>query len=123
MNRSNGILDALSRNLNAVEKIQFNMMGRWPGVLGGRAYKVGDVYAFTSYDPTGETEYGTGTVELTAVDEEWVTVEVLTNEPDASFVGQNFKIKVSDTAKHLIPLYTEQGESAGISVTINKIEE
>lgn len=123
MNRNNGVLEALSRNLNAVEKIHFNLMGRWPGVLGAKAYKVGDEYSFTSYDTTGATEYGAGTVEITAIGDGYVTVEVLTNEPDESFVGMNFKMKESDVKSELIPLYNMENEPAGISVKIDKIEE
>lgn len=123
MNRSNGVLDALSRNLNAVEKIHFQKMGRWAGVLGAVSYKVGDIYSFTSYDPTGTTEWGEGTCEITAISEGWVSVEILTNEPEEQYVGMTFKLKGTDYKKELIPLYTEQGEEAGISVKISKVEE
>lgn len=123
MNRSNGVLDALSRNLNAVEKIYFQKAGRWAGVLGATSYKVGDEYAFTSWDPTGETQWGSGTCEITEISEGWVSVEILTNEPEESYVGMTFKMKGTDSDKELIHLYTAEGEDAGISVKISKVEE
>jgi len=79
-------------------------------------------YAFTSYgDAQGETEWGSGTVKTTGVVSGGYTeVEVLTNSPEESFVGQKFYITSdAQTNGTIYPLYTDAGTtSAGIYVSI-----
>lgn len=82
-----------------------------------------ETYAFTSYaDAQGETEWGSGTVETTGVTSgNYTQVEVLTNEPDESFVGQKFYVTSDAEADGttIYELFTDAGTtSAGIYVSI-----
>ena len=81
-----------------------------------------ETYGFTSYaDAQGETEWGQGTVETTGVTSgNYTQVEVKTNTPDASFVGQKFYIISSaETDGTIYELFTDAGTtSAGIYVSI-----
>jgi len=120
------ILVTITKNLNAVEKIHARAAGRWPGVLGGgskkKPYAVGDEYSFTSYSAaTGGTEYGTGTVEITAIENGYVTVEILTSTPHEEFVGQNYMLKVEDINEDRIQLYNLEGEPVDLWVSVEKI--
>ena len=80
-------------------------------------------YAFTSYsDENKTTTWGNGTVETTGIISDGYTeVEVLTNSPDESFVGQKFYITSDAEADGttVYELYSDAGTtSAGIYVTI-----
>lgn len=82
------------------------------------------VYSFTSYaDTEGETEWGSGTVKLTGVTSKGYTqVEVVTNSPEESFVGQKFYIASDVDADNttIYQLYTDAGTtSANIYVKIS----
>lgn len=81
-------------------------------------------YYFTSYaDSRGETEWGSGTVQDTGVIKgNYSEVEVKTNSPDESFVGQKFFIRSSakTDGSVIYKLYTDAGRtSAGIYVSIS----
>lgn len=84
-------------------------------------------YSFTSYsDAEGTTEWGSGTVETTGtVTDGYTQVEVKTNSPNESFVGQKFFITSDAEADNttLYPLYSDAGETAvGIYVKISQDE-
>ncbi len=78
-------------------------------------------YNFTSYDPTGETEYATGIVKLTGgVVHSKYEVEVLYQSAHEKWVGKKFY--VSNTAvigNTLYPLYDINDNEIGVSVKIN----
>lgn len=81
-------------------------------------------YSFTSYSDAEKTEtWGTGTVETTGVESNGYTeVQVKTNTPDESFVGEKFYIISSaKTNGTVYELYSDAGTtSAGIYVTITQ---
>lgn len=81
------------------------------------------VYSFTSYsDENKTTEWGQGTVKVTGnASNGYSEVEVVTNSPESSFVGQKFYIiSNAKTDGTVYPLYTDAGNTeAGIYVTIS----
>ena len=82
------------------------------------------IYNFTSYDPTGETEYANGTAKLTGEKaDNRMEIEVLTNSVDG-FVGNKYWLSDEAVAngETLYPLYetSESVDSVGISVKISK---
>lgn len=81
-------------------------------------------YSFTSYSDAEKTEtWGTGTVETTGVESNGYTeVEVKTNTPEESFVGEKFYIISSaKTDGTVYELFSDAGTtSAGIYVTITQ---
>lgn len=82
-------------------------------------------YYFKSYDDANKTTtWGTGTVETTdTVNNGYTQVEVKTNSPDDSFVGQNFYIISNATPGNVYELFTDAGEtSANIFVEISETE-
>lgn len=83
------------------------------------------IFSFVSYaDEEKQTEWGTGTVTETGViSNNYSQVEVLTNSPEESFVGQTFYITSDATAdgSTVYPLYTDDGTTlANIFVTIQQ---
>lgn len=84
------------------------------------------VYSFQSFDPTGETAYGEGTVEVTELREDGATVKVLTNtdfgDSGVEFVGQSFNVNTLDTSK-LITLYSTEGLEQPIAVRVTLVSE
>ena len=86
------------------------------------------VYSFSSYDDDqGTTLWGTGTVKTTGVEENGYTqVEVVTNEPEESFVGLKFYIvsTANEDSETFYELFTDAGEtSANIYIKFSKVEE
>ena len=88
------------------------------------------VYAFESYDSTGETKYATGTVETTnTVTDGKTMVKVLTNVaepgiPDAeSWVGLYFFVNSNAlvNSNNLYVLYDINGENTGVKVKIASV--
>lgn len=82
------------------------------------------IYNFTSYDPTGETEYATGTAKETGEKaDNRMEIEVLTNSVEG-FVGNKYWLTDEAVADGttLYPLYetSESVDSVGISVKISK---
>lgn len=82
------------------------------------------IYNFTSFDPTGTTEYATGTAKLTGEKaDSRMEIEVLTNSVDG-FVGNKYWLTDEAVADGttLYPLYetSESVDSVGISVKISK---
>jgi hypothetical protein len=79
------------------------------------------IYAFTSWDTTGTTQYGEGKVEVIELREDGATVEVIENtdfgDSDVEFVGMRFRVNTLDTS-NLITLYTEQGLEQMIKVRV-----
>lgn len=84
--------------------------------------EVGDKYNFISYGSSDE-QLAEGTVEVTVVGETTITLKVLTNEPNTSFVGQSFDVKIEDIGKDKLPLYTTEGESTGMYVVVSEYTE
>ena len=84
-----------------------------------------ETYGFISYaDAQGSTEWGSGTVQTTGVESDgYSQVEVLTNEPDESFVGQKFYLTSdAQTDGTIYELFTDAGTtSANIYVSISKL--
>lgn len=80
-------------------------------------------YYFTSYaDAEGNTEWGSGSVETTGnVSGGFTEVEVITNAPEESFIGQKYFITSNaETDGTIYPLYTDAGETAaGIYVSLS----
>ena len=81
------------------------------------------LFSFTSYsDENKEVEWGTGTVaETGVVTDGYTQVEVLTNTPEESFVGQEFYVVSNAIADGttVYPLFTDAGTTeAGIYVSI-----
>lgn len=85
-----------------------------------------ETYYFASYsDQQGSTLWGEGTVKTIGVSGDYTQVEVLTNTPESSFVGQEFYIASNANANGttLYPLYTDAGTTAaGIYVKISTSE-
>ena len=88
------------------------------------------VYAFESYDSTGETKYATGTVETTdTVTDGKTMVKVLTNvaEPGIpgaeSWVGLYFFVNSNALVNsgNLYVLYDINGENTGVKVKIASV--
>lgn len=88
------------------------------------------VYAFESYDSTGETKYATGTVETTdTVTDGKTMVKVLTNvaEPGIpnteSWVGLYFFVNSNAlvNSNNLYVLYDINGENTGVKVKIASV--
>lgn len=84
-------------------------------------------YTFTSWDPTGTTKYGEGTVQTTGNTSNGKTeVEVTENastDPNAQdFTGMKFWVASDATADGttLYPLYDAEGNEVGISVKISE---
>lgn len=82
------------------------------------------IYNFTSFDPTGTTEYATGTAKDTGERaDNRMQIEVLTNSVDG-FVGNKYWLTDEAVADGttLYPLYetSESVDSVGISVKITK---
>lgn len=84
--------------------------------------EVGDKYNFISYGSSDE-QLAEGTVEVTVVGETTITLKVLTNEPNTSFVGQSFDVKIEDIGKDKLPLYTTEGEATGMYVVVSEYVE
>lgn len=86
-----------------------------------------ELYYFVSYaDAEGETYWGNGTVETTGVTEDGYTqVEIKTNDPDQSFVGQKVFL-VSDAnanGQTVYPVYSDAGKtSMNLYVKVSKTE-
>lgn len=82
----------------------------------------GVVYTFKSYnDAQGTTQYGAGTViSQEKVGNNYRKVEVLTNTPDTSFVGNHYLIDVNANTDGvtLYELFNEDKTSANIWVTV-----
>lgn len=91
--------------------------------LTASATPVTPTYYFTSYaDAEGTSEWGSGSVEPTGNESNGFSeVEVKTNTPDESFVGQKFFITSdAETDGTIYPLYSDAGETlAGIYVSIS----
>lgn len=86
------------------------------------------IYAFKSYaDNNGTTLWGQGTVQTTGIVEDgYSEVEVVTNEPESSFIGQKFYVtsNANPDGTTLYQLYSDAGvTSAGIYVTITEPKE
>ena len=88
------------------------------------------VYAFESYDSTGETKYSTGTVETTETVVDGKTkVKVLTNvaepgiEGTDSWVGLYFFVNSNAlvNSNNLYVLYDANGENTGVKVKIASV--
>lgn len=88
------------------------------------------VYAFESYDSTGETKYATGTVETTETVVDGKTkVKVLTNvaepgiEGTNSWVGLYFFVNSNAlvNSNNLYVLYDANGENTGVKVKIASV--
>ncbi len=84
-------------------------------------------YYFASYgDDQGTELLAKGTVQETGVTSEgYIQIEVLTNEPDETWIGQKFY--VADTAQAdgttLYPIYTDAGTtSTGMYVKISETD-
>jgi len=89
------------------------------------------VYAFESYDSTGETKYATGTVETTdTVTDGKTMVKVLTNvaEPGIpgaeDWVGLYFFVNSNAlvNSNNLYVLYDINGDNTGVKVKISTVE-
>lgn len=89
------------------------------------------VYAFESYDSTGETKYATGTVETTdTVTDGKTMVKVLTNvgepgiEGTDSWVGLYFFVNSNAlvNSNNLYVLYDVNGDNTGVKVKISSQE-
>jgi len=89
------------------------------------------VYAFESYDSTGETKYATGTVETTdTVTDGKTMVKVLTNvaepgiEGTDSWIGLYFFVNSNALANsnNLYVLYDINGDNTGVKVKISTVE-
>lgn len=88
------------------------------------------IYAFESYDSTGETKYATGTVETTDIIVDGKTkVKVLTNvaepgiEGTDSWVGLYFFVNSNAlvNSNNLYVLYDANGENTGVKVKIASV--
>lgn len=82
------------------------------------------IYNFTSFDPTGTTEYATGTAKETGEKaDSRMEIEVLTNSVEG-FVGNKYWLtdEAEADGTTLYPLYetSEAVESVGISVKITE---
>lgn len=83
-----------------------------------------ETYYFKSYgDSEGATEWGTGTVKTTGVTNNgYSQVEVITNSPEESFIGQKFYVlsNAETDGTTLYQLYSDAGTTAtGIYVKIS----
>ena len=86
-----------------------------------------ELYYFVSYaDAQGETYWGNGTVETTGVTEDGYTqVEIKTNDPDQSFVGQKVFLASDANAngQTVYPVYSDAGKtSMNLYVKVSKTE-
>ena len=86
-----------------------------------------ELYYFVSYaDAEGETYWGNGTVETTGVTEDGYTqVEIKTNDPDQSFVGQKVFLASDANAdgKTVYPVYSDAGKtSMNLYVKVSKTQ-
>lgn len=86
-----------------------------------------ELYYFLSYaDAQGETYWGNGTVETTEVTEYGYTqVEIKTNDPDQSFVGQKVFLASDANAngQTVYPVYSDAGKTPmNLYVKISKTE-
>ena len=83
-------------------------------------------YGFTSYaDAEGTTEWGEGTVKGTGITKgNYAEAEVLTNSPDASFIGQKFFIRSTAKADGttIYKVYKDAGRTAaGFWIKLSEI--
>ena len=86
-----------------------------------------ELYYFISYaDAQGETYWGNGTLETTEVTEDGYTqVEIKTNDPDQSFVGQKVFLASDANAdgQTVYPVYSDAGKtSMNLYVKVSKTE-
>lgn len=86
------------------------------------------LYNFESFgDVEGTTSWGEGTVKTTGNKSNgYIEVEVVTNEPDSSFIGQKFYVSEEATAddNKIYELFADtNGTSSGIYVTISTYQE
>lgn len=86
------------------------------------------LYSFESFgDAEGTTSWGEGTVKTTGNKSNgYIEVEVVTNEPDSSFIGQKFYVSEEAAAddNKIYELFTDtNGTSSGIYVTISTYQE
>ena len=81
-------------------------------------------YSFTSFGSnTGSPQYGTGIVKVVSTGNGWTTVKVLSNnnDPNDSFVNQEFKVNATElTAGTYYQLYTTAGVAQPIYVTVTE---
>jgi hypothetical protein len=79
-----------------------------------------EIYDFVSYaDAEATTEWGRGTVKVTDRTEDETEVEVLTNEPEAEFVGQKFVVKAVELDPDAVLELYKDGEATGIYVKVS----
>lgn len=101
-----------------VAKVLQDHEDRLAALEAGSSSDEGDksTYNFVSYaDAEGTTEWGSGTVKGTGVVKgNYSEAEVLTNIPDASYVGQKFFIRSSAKADgtSIYKAYTDAGKTA-----------
>ena len=82
------------------------------------------VYAFTSWDQSGTTQYGEGKVEVLEFRNDGATVEVIENTDFGNnpidFVGMKFRVNTLDDSS-LITLYSMEGLEQTIKVRVSLI--
>ena len=81
------------------------------------------VYEFRSYDSTGVTQYGTGTVVVVESMNQYSIVRILSNDADDSWIGRYVRVNTSNIIdpEELLPLKDVDGNDLGISIRANKL--
>ena len=108
-------VDADKTTYTAEEANKYN--AKIPGAI-----TTSNSYSFTSYGSnTGTSQYGTGIVKVVSTGNGWTTVKVLSNnnDPNDSFVNQEFKVNATElTDGTYYQLYTTAGEALPIYVKV-----